>query len=661
MKHVFIIYCISLSVYLSGQDVFYVQDPAYDDVYGSYASDLNLGTDIARPWATWQRAFNIARAGDTVYFRGGTWYPPTKSSVGYAVTRIDPDLGYGNNGTPENPICFFAYPPDFAEGNYPILDCTYASEPGTGNNGIGIANATYIKFKGLTVRNVRMLDPSHNCVGVSGGRLGTVHFEQMTVHNVGGAGMWAREYDTVYFINCDVYNCCDSLDVSWPGGDGDGIMASSRGDENDTTYLTVLRGCRVWNVSDDGYDIGSTKQIQIDSCWTFNNGNYGEYSGDGTGFKFSYSRVLTDGKRWTRNCISARNRATGFAELNLYSEDYGPRMYYFNNSSYGDGQGFGAGPNYFDCGVDPAHDVYRNNIIFAQRSDYQCAFSACNYEYPLYITQDHNTWIQGPYHRSADNPDYNVTEGDFESLDMDQLLRPRKPNGSLPDITFMRPVTGSDLIDRGIDVGLLYSGSARDLGAHELGSVSISLIAPVNGSEYEEGDQIVMQAETADESGFVNSVSFYLDGELFLGNGEMISQSVWKFVWDSDVTGDHSLRSEAVDRSGMSTFSNVIEISINASDPPDPPDTTYNDFEIYPNPNSGEFTLELEKALEESSNINVMGMDGRIHDSSNTINEGEKTKLMTFQAFLSPGVYVLWFVNQRVQKTFNKPLRFIVQ
>ena len=38
-------------------------------------SDYNIGTDINAPWATWQHAFEKAVAGDTVYFRGGVWYP----------------------------------------------------------------------------------------------------------------------------------------------------------------------------------------------------------------------------------------------------------------------------------------------------------------------------------------------------------------------------------------------------------------------------------------------------------------------------------------------------------------------------------------------------------------------------------------------------------
>jgi hypothetical protein len=44
---------------------------------------------------------------------------------------------------------------------------------------------------------------------------------------------------------------------------------------------------------------------------------------------------------------------------------------------------------------------------------------------------------------------------------------PREPDGSLPANGFARLVAGSDLIDKGVDVGLPYTGSAPDLGAFE--------------------------------------------------------------------------------------------------------------------------------------------------------------------------------------------------
>ncbi|MGD9171940.1 MAG: DUF4990 domain-containing protein, partial [Candidatus Thiodiazotropha sp.] len=68
-----------------------------------------------------------------------------------------------------------------------------------------------------------------------------------------------------------------------------------------------------------------------------------------------------------------------------------------------------------------------------------------------------NSWQDG---RSAE-------ESDFVSMDIDELLKPRKADGSLPDIKYFKLVDDSELIDAGVDVGLPYNGSAPDIGAFE--------------------------------------------------------------------------------------------------------------------------------------------------------------------------------------------------
>jgi hypothetical protein len=55
-------------------------------------------------------------------------------------------------------------------------------------------------------------------------------------------------------------------------------------------------------------------------------------------------------------------------------------------------------------------------------------------------------------------------------------MAPRKPDGSLPDVNLFHLAQGSNLIDKGINVGLPYNGNAPDLGAFETNySLSASL------------------------------------------------------------------------------------------------------------------------------------------------------------------------------------------
>ena len=60
-----------------------------------------------------------------------------------------------------------------------------------------------------------------------------------------------------------------------------------------------------------------------------------------------------------------------------------------------------------------------------------------------------------------------ANDSDFLSLDLSLATAARHPDGALPMTNLFRLATGNDLIDRGVDVGLPYEGSAPDLGALE--------------------------------------------------------------------------------------------------------------------------------------------------------------------------------------------------
>lgn len=65
-------------------------------------SDSNAGT-LSAPWKTAQKAFDTATAGQTVYFRGGTYPQYIAPSAGFNQVE-------NNSGSPGNPIVFTNYP-----------------------------------------------------------------------------------------------------------------------------------------------------------------------------------------------------------------------------------------------------------------------------------------------------------------------------------------------------------------------------------------------------------------------------------------------------------------------------------------------------------------------------------------------------------------------
>jgi hypothetical protein len=88
--------------------------------------------------------------------------------------------------------------------------------------------------------------------------------------------------------------------------------------------------------------------------------------------------------------------------------------------------------------------------------------AAEEYEFSAAAVQQNNSW-------NLTGVTANAT--DFKSLDVSLAKAPRQANGDLPDNDFAKLVSGSDLIDKGVDVGLPFIGVAPDLGAYEFGDV----------------------------------------------------------------------------------------------------------------------------------------------------------------------------------------------
>jgi hypothetical protein len=471
MKKVLTILFLLIS-FVAYSETYYVSTVNSSDSYDGLDPVYVSGTN--GPWATWQKAFETAVAGDTVYFRGGVWYPVSKPYGGYAITVIDPDDGHGHNGTYANPICFFAYPSDYESGDFPILDCSLASEESTGNIGLSIANAEYLKFKGLTVRNVRMLNATHNVIGISGYMCsGYMSWENMTAHHIGGAGQWYKGYDTLYVTNCDVYACCDSLDINSPGGDGDGFAISSLAASfDDSIKVVYMTGCRAWDVTDDGFDIATLAEIYIDNCWAWRTGGDATYTGDGSGFKLSYSILVKPTSRVIRNCITAYNEKGGYlggyesggsiVHTNLYGETVeGPILYAYNNFSYKDARGYSAALSWTTYSAKYFNIDFVNNIVYSPvylTTSFSRQYEDCVYYVSLLTSNidddDEGGYAWCTYGRAMYNPAYTLTDDDFISLDTAELRWARQADGSLPIINFGRLEDDSDLKGAGTDVGM---------------------------------------------------------------------------------------------------------------------------------------------------------------------------------------------------------------
>jgi hypothetical protein len=291
----------------------------------------------------------------------------------------------------------------------------------------------------LTFRRYNQEEEDQFVIGISNQTTSYIIYENCTAYEIGGNGFQTHNSDFISYINCDAYMCADTLRSGYPGNGGAGFSFTGEPLIDGTISFS---GCRAWDASDDGFHGDYEGLVTIENCWSWSNGYL---EGGGSGFKPAYiyadieplARIIT-------NCISANNLWNGFHE-NTY-EVGKININVFNCTSYGNSYGYNIP---YSATWPDNINTYKNNVAYANSTS---AVSAPGTYYHSY-----NTW---------DIP-ITLTNADFLSVDYTEMERPRKSDGSLPEIDFMKPSATSQLIDSGTDVGLDYDGGAPDLGAFE--------------------------------------------------------------------------------------------------------------------------------------------------------------------------------------------------
>lgn len=148
-------------------------------------------------------------------------------------------------------------------------------------------------------------------------------------------------------------------------------------------------------------------------------------------------------------------------------------------------------------------------------------------------------------------------------------------SGARPDPYYM-PQAGSPLIDKGMDVGFPYSGSAPDIGAFEYSSKTTSppankqpqgaLASPGNNSVFSAGETIKLQANAADPDGKVTKVEFFA-GSTKLGED---TSAPYTYDWNNAPAGTHKLTIKVTDDDNATFTSTAITITVVGNSNQDP-------------------------------------------------------------------------------------------
>jgi len=376
-------------------------------------NDLSNGS-ISQPFATITQAARVAQPGDTIYVRGGTYILSARQYI-------------GRSGSSGNRINLFSY-----SGESPIIDGGSLTNPGDSCiyldgaswwdiNGLEIKNCPY---HGIQLRNAASNNIVEHLVSHRNGRLGDFG----DGINVAGAGVANN-----LVLNNDCHHNGGPNSVG--GADGIGVK--------DTQAVgNIVRGNRVWRNSDDGIDLWNAANVLVENNWSWENGyndNLQPTGGNGEGFKLGGAGT-GDGAHTIRENVAWGNYAQGFANNRADLP-----MTVFNNTAFNNGS------DNFDFAYAVAHIIKNNLSVNANSVSISSVAVHSNNSWELPVT---------------------VNSLDFVTLDFTANTGARQSGGSLPVSSFLQLVSNSDLIDKGVNVGIAYIGAAPDLGAYEYVSAS---------------------------------------------------------------------------------------------------------------------------------------------------------------------------------------------
>ncbi|MFC5462622.1 right-handed parallel beta-helix repeat-containing protein [Massilia niabensis] len=403
-------------------------------------NDAGPGT-LAAPWKSVARAEAGALPGDTVYFRGGAYIYTAALDACASMTGTVNAITLGKSGKPGQPIRYWAYP-----GERPVFDFSRMRD----NCRVKAFNVTasHLHLKGLEVTGAPQ-QPGNRLNNESWGILNSGShntFEQIDTHHHMGPGLFIAHGSHNLVLNSDSHHNYDPYSKSGPGQNADGFGVHVRGDQPGN----VIRGCRAWANTDDGYDtIHSESVVVIEDSWSWGHGYIPGTAtplaaGNGNGFKiggFARRHVAGAPRHITRNNVAFANKSWGF-----YANHHPVASYFYNNTAAGNRAGFNM------LGIDAAGaplnlGILRNNLAYGDAP--VASIDGADHA--------HNSW----------NLPVPPSTADFQAVALDGWDAPRLPGGALPRLPSLRLAAASGLVDRGVDVGLPYLGAAPDLGAFE--------------------------------------------------------------------------------------------------------------------------------------------------------------------------------------------------
>jgi hypothetical protein len=410
----------------AGAAIYYVAPDGKDDSPGTKT----------HPFASIQKAQSVVQPGDTVYLRGGAYHLSEEQiarqeRIYACVTFLD------KSGEPGKYIHYWAY-----SGEKPVFDYSTVKPAGLRVAAFYVTGS-WLHLKGFEITGVQVTIKTHTQSECFENHGSNNIYEQLSMHDGMAIGFYLLSGANNLILNCDAYKNFDYFSENGRGGNTDGFGCHPAPGSTGN----VFRGCRAWFNSDDGYDvINSHESTVFENCWAFYNGFTPDFTseGDGNGFKGGgfggrpASQVPNPVPQTTvQFCMAVHNKANGF-----YSNHHINGSFWYNNTAYRNNINF----NMLNRLPDNVTDVPGYKHVLKNNLGYKGNKEVANLDT---TTCEH-------INNSFDTPQQ-LTDADFLSLDENQLTAPRKPDGSLPDISFLHLKPTSPFANIGAFTNIIYT------------------------------------------------------------------------------------------------------------------------------------------------------------------------------------------------------------
>jgi len=409
------------------------------------------------------------------------WFVPSLIAKTYFVSPVGTDLNDGSKNNPFKTISFAVnkvVPGDsiiLFSGVYNITATINISKSGTDasklflvclDNGRALLDCSSMPYnssnRGINlkanywvIKNIDIKGAGDNGMNISGSN-NLIEFCSFYENQDTGLQL-SSGASSNRIINCDSYYNADPSN-----GNADGFAPKL-----DVGTDNYFYGCRAWQNSDDGWDgylrPSDNVNTVIENSWCFMNGylkNRSASSGNGNGFKMgggdSSNKDSLRNNVTIKNSLCFDNRVKGYDQNNNYGS-----MILINCTGFRNGSHNFAIPGK----VRATSKIEIKNCV---------SFLSLGVSLNTTTAQVTNSW----------NLPFLVNEKDFLSLDTTGVRGPRKKDGSLPDLKFIRLSMNSQLIDKGSVLGIPFKGLAPDLGAYEYDDFFTSVAKEVLPSNY---------------------------------------------------------------------------------------------------------------------------------------------------------------------------------